>query len=61
MYRKFFDSAQQACDAIGAVLDRPLPAPGKHIRLKHFDSRTNNRSIYLNVNPDGEGGSVYQG
>lgn len=59
MYRKFFDSAQQACDAIGAVLDRPLPAPGKHIRLKHFDSRTNNRSIYLNVNPDGDGGCVY--
>ena len=59
MDRKLFDSAQQACDAIGAVLDRPLPAPGGHIRLKHFDSHTNNRSICLNVNADGKGGSVF--
>ena len=47
--KKLFKSPQEACDALNVILDKPVPPPGGHLRLMHKNSRTHDRSVYLNV------------
>ena len=44
-----FKTPQEACDAMNVSLDKALPPSGGHIRLMHKDSKTHDRSVYLNV------------
>ena len=45
---EIFDSPQEACDAMNVLLDKPVPPPGMRVRLMHKDSRTHDRSVYMN-------------
>lgn len=45
---EIFDSPQAACDAMNVLLDKPVPPPGMRVRLMHKDSRTHDRSVYMN-------------